>query len=92
MKLRYMFTKQHFLVHPLVSDNLHMFDQKQVMIALAQHLQVAEAEKQKLKVQVKRLCQENTWLREELEQTQQKLQTSEQVKKMNWLALKTPLI
>lgn len=49
------------------------------MVALAQHLQVVEAEKQKLKVQVKRLCQENTWLREELEQTQQKLQTSEQV-------------
>lgn len=48
-------------------------------MALAQHLQVVEAEKSKLKTQVKRLCQENSWLREELEQTQQKLQTSEQV-------------
>ena len=47
------------------------------MMALAQHLQIVEAEKSKLKVQVKRLCQENSWLREELEQTQQKLQNSE---------------
>ena len=51
----------------------------QVMMALAQHLQKVEAEKSKLKVQVKRLCQENGWLRDELDQTQQKLQTSEQV-------------
>ena len=50
------------------------------MMALAQHLQIVEAEKSKLKVQVKRLCQENSWLREELEQTQQKLQNSEQVR------------
>ena len=49
-------------------------------MALAQHLQIVEAEKSKLKVQVKRLCQENSWLREELEQTQQKLQNSEQVR------------
>ena len=48
-------------------------------MALAQHLQKVEAEKSKLKVQVKRLCQENGWLRDELDQTQQKLQTSEQV-------------
>ena len=52
----------------------------QVMMALAQHLQQVEAEKQKLRVQVKRLCQENGWLRDELATTQQKLQQSEQVR------------
>lgn len=50
----------------------------QVMMALAQHLQHVEAEKHKLRVQVKRLCQENGWLRDELATTQQKLQQSEQ--------------
>jgi len=49
-----------------------------VMAALATHLQATEAEKQKLRSQVKRLCQENTWLRDELASTQQKLQASEQ--------------
>ena len=34
---------------------------------------------QKLRSQVKRLCQENAWLRDELATTQQKLQASEQV-------------
>ena len=38
-----------------------------------------EAEKQKLRAQVRRLCQENAWLRDELANTQQKLQSSEQV-------------
>lgn len=51
---------------------------KQVMIALASHLQNVEAEKQKLRTQVRRLCQENAWLRDELANTQQKLQASEQ--------------
>ncbi|KRY86918.1 Kinesin light chain [Trichinella pseudospiralis] len=50
----------------------------QVMVALASHLQYVEAEKQKLKAQVRRLCQENAWLRDELATTQQKLQQSEQ--------------
>jgi len=49
-----------------------------VMAALAGHLQATEAEKQKLRSQVKRLCQENAWLRDELASTQQKLQASEQ--------------
>ena len=48
------------------------------MMALCNHLSQVEAEKQKLKAQVKRLCQENAWLREELSSTQQKLQRSEQ--------------
>lgn len=50
----------------------------QVMMALASHLQIVEAEKQKLRTQVRRLCQENAWLRDELANTQQKLQASEQ--------------
>ncbi|PVD25899.1 hypothetical protein C0Q70_13563 [Pomacea canaliculata] len=50
----------------------------QVMIALTQHFQSVEAEKQKLRAQVRRLCQENGWLRDELANTQQKLQFSEQ--------------
>ena len=48
------------------------------MMALCSHLGTVEAEKQKLKAQVRRLCQENAWLREELSVTQQKLQESEQ--------------
>ncbi|XP_046967918.1 kinesin light chain isoform X3 [Vanessa cardui] len=50
----------------------------QVMIALASHLQSVEAEKQKLRTQVRRLCQENAWLRDELAAAQQRLQASEQ--------------
>lgn len=49
-----------------------------VVIALANHLQYVEAEKQKLRAQVRRLCQENAWLRDELANTQQRLQESEQ--------------
>lgn len=48
------------------------------MMALAHHLQIVEAEKQKLRTQVRRLFQENAWLRDELANTQQKLQSSEQ--------------
>lgn len=51
----------------------------QVIMALAAHIQQVEAEKQKLRAQVRRLCQENAWLRDELANTQQKLQSSEQV-------------
>uniref|UniRef100_A0A6A7FYB2 Kinesin light chain n=1 Tax=Hirondellea gigas TaxID=1518452 RepID=A0A6A7FYB2_9CRUS len=50
----------------------------QIMLALASHLQTVEAEKQKQRAQVRRLCQENMWLRDELATTQQKLQSSEQ--------------
>jgi regulator of replication initiation timing len=50
----------------------------QVMIALAAYLQNVESEKQKLRSQVRRLVQENTWLRDELAHTQTKLQQSEQ--------------
>lgn len=47
-------------------------------MALSSHLSSVESEKQKLRAQVRRLCQENQWLRDELAGTQQKLQKSEQ--------------
>ncbi|KAL4647427.1 kinesin light chain 1-like isoform X1 [Arapaima gigas] len=50
----------------------------QVMMALSAHLGSLEAEKQKLRAQVRRLCQENQWLRDELAGTQQQLQEREQ--------------
>lgn len=66
----------------LLSKNIEMIElglgEAQVMIALANDLQMVEAEKQKLRTQVRRLCQENAWLRDELAGTQQKLQASEQ--------------
>jgi regulator of replication initiation timing len=49
-----------------------------VLIQLSNYLQSIEAEKQKIKSQVKRLCQENAWLRDELAAAQKKLQESEQ--------------
>lgn len=52
---------------------------------LANHLQIVEAEKQKLRAQVRRLVQENAWLRDELASTQQRLQTSEQVSIIQYL-------
>ncbi|GLH11726.1 Kinesin light chain [Gryllus bimaculatus] len=66
----------------LVQKSLDMIElglgEAQVMMALTSHLQMVEAEKQKLRTQVRRLCQENAWLRDELANTQQKLQASEQ--------------
>ncbi|CAF0738906.1 unnamed protein product [Didymodactylos carnosus] len=50
----------------------------QVMMQLGNHLQNLEAEKHKLRTQVKRLCQENAWLRDELASTQKKLHECEQ--------------
>ncbi|CAF0895306.1 unnamed protein product [Rotaria sordida] len=50
----------------------------QVMMQLGNHLQNLEAEKQKLRTQVKRLCQENAWLRDELASAQKKLHECEQ--------------
>ena len=45
---------------------------------LGNHLQNLEAEKHKLRTQVKRLCQENAWLRDELASSQKKLHDCEQ--------------
>nr|CAD2189474.1 unnamed protein product [Meloidogyne enterolobii] len=50
----------------------------QVMVALASHFQNLEAVKQKYKAQVRRLCQENAWIRDELNSTQQQLRTAMQ--------------
>ncbi|XP_068173433.1 kinesin light chain 3 [Antennarius striatus] len=50
----------------------------QVMMALSAHLSSLEGEKQKLRAQVRRLCQENQWLRDELAGAQQRLQDREQ--------------
>ena len=49
------------------------------MMALASHSQSLEAEKQKYKAQVRRLCQENAWIRDELNSTQQQLRQTSQV-------------
>lgn len=67
----------------IIKKNMENIDlglsEAQVMMALASHLQNIEAEKQKLKTQVRRLHQENAWLRDELANTQQKFQASEQL-------------
>lgn len=47
-------------------------------MAFANHLEYMESDKQKLRAQVRRLCQENSWLRDELANTQQRLQQAEQ--------------
>lgn len=49
------------------------------MMQLDNYLQHLEAEKHKLRTQVKRLSQENAWLRNELGSTQKKLHESEQI-------------
>ncbi|XP_072356463.1 kinesin light chain 1-like isoform X3 [Scyliorhinus torazame] len=73
------------LVHEksnLIRKSVEMIElglgEAQVMMALSVHLNTVESEKQKLRAQVRRLCQENQWLRDELANTQQKLQRSEQ--------------
>ncbi|XP_069765522.1 kinesin light chain 3 isoform X2 [Narcine bancroftii] len=66
----------------LIRRSLEMIElglsEAQVVTALSNHLSMVEAEKQKLKVHVRRLCQENQWLWEELAGTQHRLQKSEQ--------------
>ncbi|XP_038130206.1 kinesin light chain 1 isoform X1 [Cyprinodon tularosa] len=66
----------------MIRKSLEMLElglsEAQVMMALSSHLSSIESEKQKLRAQVRRLCQENQWLRDELAGTQQKLQKSEQ--------------
>ncbi|XP_054855623.1 kinesin light chain 3 [Eublepharis macularius] len=68
--------------HSLVCKSLEGIElgiaEAQMMIALSSHIGALEAEKQKLRAQVKRLCQENLWLREELAATQLRLQHSEE--------------
>ena len=45
---------------------------------LAQHMQRMDADKQKWRSQVRRLCQENAWLRDELATTTERLVAAEQ--------------
>ena len=47
------------------------------MLMLANYVNSLESDKQKLKAQVKRLCSENNWLRQELTNHQQLLQETE---------------
>ena len=49
----------------------------QLLVAVANHLNVMETEKHKLKAQVRRLADENNWLRKELNETRQQLQDAE---------------
>lgn len=49
----------------------------QVLLALSAHVGSLEAEKQRLRAQARRLAQENSWLREELGETQRRLRASE---------------
>lgn len=48
-----------------------------MLLALSAHVGALEAEKQRLRAQARRLAQENTWLREELQETRQRLWASE---------------
>lgn len=51
---------------------------RQVLLALSAHVGALEGEKQRQRAQARRLAQENAWLREELEETQRRLQASEE--------------
>uniref|UniRef100_A0A1I8IZB8 TPR_REGION domain-containing protein n=1 Tax=Macrostomum lignano TaxID=282301 RepID=A0A1I8IZB8_9PLAT len=53
-------------------------DEAEMITALSQYMQYNESEVNKLRSQVRRLVQENVWLREELASTQQKLVKSEE--------------
>ncbi|CAF4853243.1 unnamed protein product, partial [Rotaria magnacalcarata] len=67
----------------LLRNSMNMIDlgidEAHVMIQLDNYLQNVDGEKHKLRIQVKRLSQENTWLRNELGSTQKKLHESEQI-------------
>ena len=48
------------------------------MSVLGSYVHCIEAERLKQKAQIQRMCEENSWLRDELASTQQRLQRSEQ--------------
>ncbi|XP_065919419.1 kinesin light chain-like [Dysidea avara] len=52
-------------------------NEAKLLVAIANHLNVIESEKHMLKAQVRRLADENNWLRKELNETQQQLQDVE---------------
>lgn len=55
----------------------HFFFTFQLMMMVANYISSLEADKLKLRAQVKRLCAENNWLRESLTESQQLLQQAE---------------
>ncbi|XP_060042153.1 kinesin light chain 3 isoform X2 [Erinaceus europaeus] len=69
--------KQQVVSHSLEAIELGL-GEAQVLLALSAHVGALEAEKQRLRAQARRLAQENTWLREELEETQRRLRASEE--------------
>jgi len=66
----------------IIKKSLEMIElglgEAEMMLSLSCHLNTFESEKQRSKTLIKRLCQENAWLRDELANTQSKLQLSEQ--------------
>uniref|UniRef100_A0A8C8SV53 Kinesin light chain n=1 Tax=Pelusios castaneus TaxID=367368 RepID=A0A8C8SV53_9SAUR len=70
--------EKYSLVHKSLEGIELGLGEAKMMIALSSHMGALEAEKQKLRAQVKRLCQENLWLRDELAATQLRLQQSEE--------------
>ena len=66
----------------IIRKSLEMIElglgEAEMMVSLSCHLNSLEADKQRSKALIKRLCQENAWLRDELANTQNKLQMAEQ--------------
>uniref|UniRef100_H2Z633 Kinesin light chain n=1 Tax=Ciona savignyi TaxID=51511 RepID=H2Z633_CIOSA len=66
----------------IIKKSLEMIElglgEAEMMVSLSCHLNTMESEKQRAKALIRRLCQENAWLRDELANTQNKLQMSEQ--------------
>ncbi|XP_076879409.1 kinesin light chain 1-like [Brachyhypopomus gauderio] len=70
--------EKHTLLHSAVDTIQLAAGEAQVMIALAGHLNTVESEKQTLHAKVRRLHQENQWLRDELAITEKQLRASQQ--------------
>ncbi|WKY14475.1 hypothetical protein Q1695_000204 [Nippostrongylus brasiliensis] len=68
--------------HRQITDNMTRIssglEEVTTMVSILSYLNNLEAEKEKYQAQHRRLCQANSWLREELSSTQIKLQASEQ--------------
>ena len=66
----------------IIKKSLEMLElglgEAEMMVSLSCHLNSLESDRQRSKALIKRLCQENAWLRDELANTQNKLQMSEQ--------------
>jgi len=66
----------------IIKKSLEMIElglgEAEMMVSLSCHLNSLESDKQRSKALIKRLCQENAWLRDELANTQNKLQMAEQ--------------